>query len=162
VHNRIVLHDRDRGAREALRALKRGEILGMIADQDGANQGVYSEFLGHWVSNPAGPANWSLRTGAAVIPLYCLRRGLSDRFVAWFLPALPDPRGASDEERVIDRTRTILDWMQNRILAHPEQYLWFYDRNRPRHHHWIANLKQGGHPMRRGGACYRTDAPRHG
>ena len=69
-YSKIVLHDRDRGGVAALRALKKNEILGMIADQDGNKNGIYTDFLRHWVSVPAGPANWSLKTGADLLPLY--------------------------------------------------------------------------------------------
>lgn len=153
-HSRIVLHDRDRGAREALRALKQGEVLGMIADQDGGNQAVYTEFCGHFVSVPAGPANWSLRTGAAVMPLFALRRGCSPHYDCRFLPPLPEPRATDPAGRVVERTLQLLRGMEGAILDHPEQYLWFYDRFKPRHHGWIARLKQAGVPMRAGGAVY--------
>jgi len=60
VHSKIVLHDRDRGGMSALKALKRGEILGMIGDQDGGNLGVYMDFLGHWSAcRPASPTGAS-------------------------------------------------------------------------------------------------------
>lgn len=150
---KIVLHDRDRGLVGALKALKKGAILGMIPDQDGGNHGVYLDFLGHWVSMPAGPANWSLKTGAAVVPLFSLRCGHTGRYRARFLPALPAEAAGTMEERVIARTRRLVGWMEEVILAAPHQYLWFYDRFKPRHHGHLARLKQAGVPMRHGGAC---------
>jgi KDO2-lipid IV(A) lauroyltransferase len=141
----IVLHDRDRGGIRALRALKNGEILGMIGDQDGSRNGVYMNFLGHWVSMPAGPANWSLKTGAGVLPLYSLRRGLSPVFDAAFLPPINEDRPGDYNGRVIARTLAVARWMEELILQHPEQYLWFYDRFKPRHEGWLAaeKLKNG-------------------
>lgn len=150
---RIVLHDRDRGLVGALKALKQGAILGMMPDQDGGNHGVFLDFLGHWVSVPAGPANWSLKTGAAVVPLYSWRCGRSRCFRARFLPALPAETASTMEERVISRTRRLVAWMEEVILALPHQYLWFYDRFKPRHHQHLARLKKVGVPMRGGGAC---------
>jgi len=150
----IILHDRDRAAVGGLRALKNGEILGMISDQDGGNQGVYTDFLGHWVSMPAGPANWSLKTGAVVIPLYSLRIGRSARFISRFLPPLPDEPSASRDEMLVSRTLRLIRWMEEIILAHPDQYLWFYDRFKPRHEKYIAKLKASGYRMRHGEACY--------
>lgn len=138
----IKLHDRDRGGIKALKALRNGEILGMIADQDGSNQGVYLDFLGHFVSIPAGPANWSLKTGAPVVPLYSLRRGLSNVFDAWFLPPLPEEKESTHQLRVVSRTAKLCTWMERLILAHPQQYLWFYDRFKPRHQAWITAGKQ--------------------
>ena len=158
LYSRITLHDRDRGGMGALKALKKGEILGMIPDQDGGNHGVYLDFLGHWVSLPAGPANWSLKTGCAVVPLYSLRRGLSSVFDAWFFPPLAPPAGDTHEERVVNRTRELAAFQESLILAHPEQYLWQYDRFKPRHHEHVAALKADGAEMRGGGAFYRHDS----
>lgn len=138
----IRLHDRDRGGIKALRALRDGEILGMITDQDGANIGVYLDFLGHFVSMPAGPANWSLKTGARLVPLYSLRRGMSATFDAWFLPPLPEEHADTHQQKVIDRTLKLCQWMEELILNHPDQYLWIYDRFKPRHEAWLTAGKQ--------------------
>ncbi|HEY9072287.1 MAG TPA: lysophospholipid acyltransferase family protein [Candidatus Ozemobacteraceae bacterium] len=159
MHSKIVLHDRDRGGVGALKALKRGEILGMIADQDGGNLGVYMDFLGHWVSMPAGIANWSLKTGAAVVPLFSLRRGLSRRYDGWFQSPLGEPEGADHAGKAVARTREIARWFESVILAHPWQYLWFYDRFRPRHERYTARMKRSGIPMRRGGTAYAVGEP---
>ncbi len=154
VHSRIVLHDRDRGGMGALKALRKGEVLGMIADQDGGNLGVYMDFLGHWVSMPAGMANWSLKTGAAVVPLFSLRDGLSRRYTGWFQPALAEPGGIDHAAKAVARTTDITKWFESVILDHPEQYLWFYDRFKPRHEGYMARMKCAGIAMRRGGTAY--------
>jgi KDO2-lipid IV(A) lauroyltransferase len=155
----ITLHDRDRGGLGALKALKKGELLGMIADQDGGNQAIYCSFLGHFVSFPAGPANWSLKTGAAVIPLFALRRGLSRHYSARFLPPLGEVSGKTHEERVLQRATQQIRWMEELILAHPEQYLWFYNRFKPRHEGYISRMKQAGMKMVNPGLTYGLVPP---
>lgn len=181
-YSNVILHDRDRGGLGALKALRKGEILGMIADQDGGNHGVYLDFLGHWVSMPAGPANWSLKLGSALVPLFGLRRGRSTQYDAWFFPAIDaDPEVApqagshvdpqielqstpevipedTHENRVIARTKCLTAMTESWILQHPDQYLWFYDRFKPRHHAHVAALKASGSCMRGGGAVYRPAA----
>jgi KDO2-lipid IV(A) lauroyltransferase len=153
-YSKIILHDRDRGGIKALKALRKGEILGMIADQDGANQGVYMDFLGHWVSMPAGPANWSLKTGALVVPLFSLRKGKSSKFIAELLPALPPEEGNTHKEKVINRTKRLALWMEELILQNPQQYLWFYDRFKPRHEDYILKQKQDSMKMIHGEYWY--------
>jgi KDO2-lipid IV(A) lauroyltransferase len=111
-------------------------------------------FLGHWVSLPAGPANWSLKTGASVMPVYSLRRGNSPVFDAAFLAPFNDDCPASYNERVITRTSAIVSWMEELILRHPEQYLWFYDRFKPRHESWLAADKQKNGQMYHGEPRY--------
>ncbi len=135
----ITLHDRDRGGVKALKALKNNESLGMITDQDGNANGVYMDFLGHWVSMPAGPANWSLKTGAALMPVYSLRKGYSYNYEAYFLPEIKECEGNTKEEKTISRTVKLATWMEELILTYPHQYLWFYDRFKPRHEAWTTN-----------------------
>ncbi len=135
----ITLHDRDRGGVKALKALKNNESLGMITDQDGNANGVYMDFLGHWVSMPAGPANWSLKTGAALMPVYSLRKGYTYHYDAFFLPEINDSEGVTKEEKTINRTVKLARWMEDLILTYPHQYLWFYDRFKPRHEAWTTN-----------------------
>ena len=145
--SKIKLHERDRGAIKAFKALKNGELLGMVADQDGGNNGVYLNFLGHYVSMPAGPAVWSIKTNAKVVPIYSLRDGLKEKFTCEFMPALPDIEHGSYEEKIKLRTRHLADWMEKLILKHPEQYLWFYDRFKPRHHRYLASTRSDkGYP----------------
>lgn len=137
--SKITLHDRDRGGVKALKALKNNESLGMITDQDGNANGVYMDFLGHWVSMPAGPANWSIKTGAALMPVYALRRGFSYSYDAYFLPPIDDIATGAKEEKTIARTIKLACWMEELILTYPHQYLWFYDRFKPRHEAWTTN-----------------------
>lgn len=147
----IILYDRDRGGIKGLKALRNGEALGMIADQDGANNGVYMDFLGHWVSMPAGPANWSLKTGAALVPLYSLRHGHGQKFCGRILPPLPDENpDLPHNERVIARTVKLARWMEEIILASPHQYMWFYDRFKPRHEAWVTSEKLKNGQMQHG------------
>jgi len=147
----ITLYDRDRGGIKGLKALRSGEILGMIADQDGANNGVYMDFLGHWVSMPAGPANWSLKTGAALVPLFSIRQGHGQKYNGMILPALPDENpDLPHNEQVIARTLRLARWMEEIILAFPHQYLWFYDRFKPRHESWITGEKLKNGQMQHG------------
>lgn len=134
----IVLHDRDRGGIKALKALKNNECLGMITDQDGNANGVYMDFLGHWVSMPAGPGNWSIKTGAALIPVFSIRKGNSYNYEAYFLPSIKGEKGSTKEEKTISRTVELSKWMEDLILKYPHQYLWFYDRFKPRHEGWTS------------------------
>lgn len=148
--SKIILHDREREGISIMRALKAGEIIAMIADQDGGERGIYGDFLKHWVSIPSGPANWSLRTGVPIIPVYCLRIGNSRHFRAKFWPPMRCEDGPTHEARMIARTKKIVTWMEEGILQNPHQYLWFYDRFKPRHEKHIAMLKRNGVSMAHG------------
>lgn len=57
------------GMRPILRALKRGEILALMVDQDNGKAGIFVKFFNKWASAPTGPAVIGLRTGAPIVPL---------------------------------------------------------------------------------------------
>lgn len=153
-YSKVKLFERAKGPRKALKSLRNGEILGMLADQDGGNHGIYTNFLGHWVSIPPGPAVWSLKTNASVVPVICLRKGLSENFEANFFPALPDENSFSHAQNVVERTKKIVNWMQKIILDNPHQYLWFYDRFRPRHQKHLATKLFGNEFPKHGQIIY--------
>ncbi|MCK9456555.1 MAG: lysophospholipid acyltransferase family protein [Candidatus Riflebacteria bacterium] len=153
-YSKIVLHDRDRGGMAALRALKKNEILGMIADQDGNKNGIYTDFLRHWVSVPAGPANWSLKTGADLLPLYSLRKKMSFNYDAFFLKPFEEEKDAPLPEMAMSRTVKMCNWMEDLILRHPHQYLWFYDRFKARHEAWTTSELNSKEQMCHGTARY--------
>jgi KDO2-lipid IV(A) lauroyltransferase len=66
------------GARAALSALRRGEVVGLMADRDLQGTGVCVVVAGRPVRLPAGPWELARRTGATVLPMFA-RRNWSDR-----------------------------------------------------------------------------------
>ena len=70
-----------RGTSELLaagRALKKGKILGFLADQDGGPGGAFIDFLGKTASTPMGPAVFSKRFNAPVLPAFIQRSAQGD------------------------------------------------------------------------------------
>ena len=55
------------------------------------------------------------------------------------MPEIDDCYGETKEERTISRTEKLAKWMEDLILTYPHQYLWFYDRFKPRHEAWTTN-----------------------
>jgi KDO2-lipid IV(A) lauroyltransferase len=60
---------RSSGARRILQALRRGEIVGIVMDQDTHVDGVFVDFLGTLAYTPVGPAVFAMKTGAVVVPI---------------------------------------------------------------------------------------------
>jgi len=140
---KIRLHDRDRGLAGAYRALLKGGFLAMIADQDGSDAGVYMDFLGHWVSVPPGPANWSIKAKVPIYLIYSLRKpGTFTYEGKIFKLDYEDLEGLSHQEAVIKVTQIMAQKMERIILEYPDNYLWFYDRFKPRHEAKIAKYRQ--------------------
>ena len=67
----------NRGTSELLaagRALKKGKILGFLADQDAGPGGAFIPFLGKIASTPMGPAVFSKKFHSPVIPAFIIRQ----------------------------------------------------------------------------------------
>lgn len=117
------------GVRQMLRALKRGEVVGLLPDQvPPEGQGVWAPFFGTPAYTMTLAARLVQQTGAALLLVWGERlpRGAGYRVrVSELGEALPgDPVAAAT---VINRA------MQSLILQCPQQYLWGYHRyKRPR------------------------------
>jgi Kdo2-lipid IVA lauroyltransferase/acyltransferase len=119
------------GVRLMLRALRRGETVGLLPDQvppDG--MGVWAPFFGQ----PAYTMTLALRliqqTGAAVAVLCCERlpRGAGYRVRALPLPETLPPLEGADEAAQQAATASMNRSMQTVIRLLPTQYLWGYHR----------------------------------
>jgi Kdo2-lipid IVA lauroyltransferase/acyltransferase len=113
------------GVRQMLRAIKKGECVGLLPDQ------VPPEGLGIWVpffGRPAYTMTLAARlfqqTGAAVVLLWCERLSWGRGFVVHVrdFPALPA------EATLEQATLAVNQAMERLILEAPAQYLWGYNR----------------------------------
>ncbi|MGD9932357.1 MAG: lysophospholipid acyltransferase family protein [Dehalococcoidia bacterium] len=67
------------GVRAAFRALKAGDVVGLMADRDIQNNGLCIDLAGRPVRLPRGPWELAARTGATVLPVFATR-AWNDRF----------------------------------------------------------------------------------
>jgi lauroyl/myristoyl acyltransferase len=116
-------------AREALRALRRNEVLLLACDIDKGGAGVPVRFLGQQVVLPAGPATLSLRTGASLIPGY-MRRRPDGSHESRLLEPLTEPGAGDSQERVADLTQSIATAFEAMIRVEPSQWFAFHSLSR--------------------------------
>ncbi len=108
-------------ARRALmRAIRRGESVGMVADRDLMGNGLAVPFFGHPAPIPAGPALLAVETG---LPVYvaCGRRKEGGRYAGKVL-FVASPTGGSRRERVTVLTASIAEAFESMIADAPEQW----------------------------------------
>jgi len=112
------------GVRAFVRALKRGEAVGMLPDQTpGKGDGVWAPFFGRMAYTVTLPGRLAIQTGAAVILTAGERlpggRGWRIHYVR-----VPEPLPAEPEAQAALLNRA----METLIQRFPEQYLWSYHR----------------------------------
>jgi len=118
------------GVRQMMRALKRGEAVGLLPDQvPPEGMGVWAGFFGAPAYTMTLAARLALHSGAPIVLAWCERLP-SGRGFHLRLSRLAEPLPQSDEQaqaEVINRA------MESLIRQCPQQYLWGYNRyKRPR------------------------------
>ena len=114
------------GVRLMLRALRRGETVGLLPDQvPPEGMGVWVPFFGQPAYTMTLAARLVQQTGAAVCVLWTARlpRGAGYAVHASEL-SVPLPEGGTDEAAALAINRA----MEAVILQRPSQYLWGYHR----------------------------------
>ncbi len=135
--NRLILAGRERlgmcvtnmdsAPPAILRALRRNECVGLLADQDAGPGGVFVDFLGLPASTYQGPALFALRTGAPIVPCFIIRSGPERHRVRFETPIKADPSG--DEEADIARiTQAYTDVLVRYIVDYPDHWFWVHRR----------------------------------
>lgn len=109
------------GIREAIRCLKRGEILGILSDQGG---GVRVPFLFRDTDMPTGAATLAVKLNVPVIPGFLMRKKLG--FV--FETGAPVNLVKTDNPQadLIENTRRISHEITKIIMKYPDQWFWLH------------------------------------
>jgi len=124
---RTVLRGSAGAARDILRTLKNGEVLGCLIDQDIQVEGVFVDFFGRPAFTPTGPTTLALRGGAPVVLASCWREA-DGRHRARLEPPLTLDRGPDLAADVARHTAAFTRWLEERIREHPDQWVWIHRR----------------------------------
>jgi len=118
---------RKRSLRPILRSLGRGEMVGLLMDQNvDWYEGVFVDFMGHRACTNNGMALLALKTGAPVIPVFMVRKKTG--FVAKILPEVPFKRTGDKTRDVEDNTQQYNNVIDSFLRQHPDQWFWFHQR----------------------------------
>ena len=109
------------GVRMMLKALKRGEAIGLLPDQVPSHgEGEWEDFFGRPAYTMTLAGRLLEVSGARVLLSYVVRRSHGDGYDLYFSPL--------DIQDGVPVTRQINQALEKIIRMHPEQYLWSYNR----------------------------------
>jgi len=123
----------------ALRHLRGGGFLGVLADQRVKQGGHTVTFLGQETRMAEGPVRLAQAAGAPLVPLG-IHRGPDHRHTIRMLPPI-DPEGDARE-----RTQQVADALGRLIREAPEQWVWIH----PRWEEMPSAARPEDHPSARG------------
>ena len=110
------------------RVLKRGEILGMLVDQNINIEGIMVPFFARPAWTPIGPAVFALRSGAAVVPMAIHMQPGGTHHIK-ILPEIEHPpEDLPVEERRAVLTKDLTAAIEKLVRLYPQQWVWFHDR----------------------------------
>ncbi|MBU0984316.1 MAG: lysophospholipid acyltransferase family protein [candidate division Zixibacteria bacterium] len=117
-----------------LRWLRDGKALGVLIDTDSHRvRGMFLPAWGRWSHTPVGQTIMGLKTGAAFIPMACLRMD-NDTYKVVIKPAIEvKPSGDFDTD-VYNVTLACTKALEKIINEHPDQWIWLHNRWRTRLH----------------------------
>lgn len=113
-------------ARELLKRLRAGDLLGLLIDQDTNVQGQFVPFFGRPAFTPRAPADLALRTGAAVV-FGCAHRVAPTRHkLVLRRVAVADTGDAQADSLAL--TAALTREIEAEVRAAPEEWVWMHRR----------------------------------
>ena len=113
-----------RAALKELHAVLRcNEIAMVVADEYRKGNGIPVPFFGGIVSARRGPATLALRTGAAIVPAFLVRRA-DDGLKLIIEPELELTRAGKSKDEVRESTLLMTRWLERTVKAYPDQWNW--------------------------------------
>ncbi|MBM3211639.1 lysophospholipid acyltransferase family protein [Candidatus Poribacteria bacterium] len=118
-----------RGAsiKEALKCLRRNELLVILSDIDTKVDGVFVDFFGRLAFTPLGPVSISMKTGAVIIPTFIIRQEDNSHRIVIERPLELLNTGVSEEDKIVNTGR-FTKIIESYIRKNPEQWIWNHQR----------------------------------
>ncbi len=128
LHGNRVLH-KDDFARALLKTMHEGGTVGILMDTNMTPpQGIFADFFGIPACTAAGLARVALKTGAAVLPGFCLWEPKEQQYVLRFGPEIEFAQTGDAEADILAATQQCNDALEAWIRRYPEQWLWIHRR----------------------------------
>ena len=103
-----------------IESLRHGGVVSLACDRDIAQDGLRSDFFGEQTTLPSAAVRIAMRTGAAVVPAFNLRRD-GGRYDVYFEPAVDIiPSGNAAVEKNMEQVTHV---MERYIRSCPEQWV---------------------------------------
>jgi len=121
--------DKRMAAREMLRMLKKGEMLGILVDLNALDrEAMFVDFFGVKAATTFVVAKLALRTGAPVVPIFSPWDKKLKKFMVTIGEPLQFERTGNEEQDTLRATQVMTDVVEDWIRRYPDQWLWVHRR----------------------------------
>ena len=123
--NGYTVHPRGDSPRALLKQLRENKVVAIVADQK--SEDVFVPFFGKLAGTTAGPAVLALKTGAAILPMFCPRQPDGTYKTVFYPAILPQPTGNTEADITKIMAEITAD-IEDIVRQYPDQWLWLHDR----------------------------------
>ncbi len=124
---RTVYRHHPSARRTILQVIEKGEVMGLLIDQDTRVKGVYVDFFGLPAYTPSSAASLALRTEVEVVIGYIVRTQNNSITIA-FRPALLPLRSGKRAQELVANTQRYTSVLEDIVRKYPEQWTWMHQR----------------------------------
>ena len=124
----VVWREHPGAARQILRTLRAGHVLGVPMDLRSRVPSCEAPFLGHPAPTPIGPARIALRARAAVLVGTVARAGSAGERLVVTATRIDTSDLAADDAGARELTLRLNGELSRRILAIPDRWVWMHER----------------------------------
>ncbi|MFH1836730.1 MAG: lysophospholipid acyltransferase family protein [Candidatus Omnitrophota bacterium] len=119
---------RDESPKKLLRILKKGGMLGILADQDvDSVEGIFVDFFGKPAYTPVAPVKLGMTVGANLVPAFMVRKP-DNKYKLVVEKPVGLETGKNKEELVRKYTQGWTDTLEKYIRKYPDQWVWMHPR----------------------------------
>ncbi|MFQ6618774.1 MAG: lysophospholipid acyltransferase family protein [Fidelibacterota bacterium] len=121
-----TIHVKD-SVKNTLRALKNGNLVGILGDQDAGKYGISVNFFGIPSSTPRGPAVFAIKMGVPVYTLFTIRMNKGKHRVI-IEPFKTDDLQPLNEKNIREFLLRYNKRLENYIYQYPDHWFWPHRR----------------------------------
>jgi KDO2-lipid IV(A) lauroyltransferase len=120
-------------ARAVLKALRRGEMIGIPFDQNAKrSEAIFVPFFNELAATTTGLARLVAISGAPVVPAFIVRQPDHRTHVIEIQDEIPIQRSADPAADIEENTRRFVQAVEHIVRRYPEQFLWMHRRYKTR------------------------------
>jgi KDO2-lipid IV(A) lauroyltransferase len=122
-----------KAAREMLRTMMRGELIGIPFDQNAKrSEAVWVPFFDELAATPSGFDRLAMIAGSPVVPVFIVRQPDGRSHVIEIFEEVEQDRTADKHADAIENTARYTKAIEEMVRIHPDQWLWTHRRYRTR------------------------------
>ncbi|MFC1474739.1 lysophospholipid acyltransferase family protein [bacterium] len=112
---------------ECIKQLALNKIVGLVADQNAARNGVFIDFFGKKAATFTGPAYFAMKTGAPILASFPYRN--PDNTITLLVqPPLEIRDTGNFEEDLLYNVQLCATLIEKFVRQHPTEYFWWHKR----------------------------------